>query len=393
MSNVPQKPGRWFCAIPMAYDENAGFWERDAALVCLGFRKLGMDSKFIALGQPSQCEDPPLILSTLEQMMDPNWWRQWNLEGVLLYAWALPRYEPIARAIKTAKLKLNLVLDTDGIVNPHIWPRRYLQEKYYAERDRAKWFPAGWALLKTWVASFRMRHAGMLRHLEHGDLFTLPSPLAQQRYRRFLLAVGRPDLASRLRFVPYAVTPDMVGNPSVRKQPLIIAVGRWQAFQKGTPALARVLERVLSEQPAFSARVIGVGEDRVRELMRPLDDAVKSRIQIPGRVSHTQLPGHYQQARILLCTSYLESFHIASGEALCCGCSVVGDVRISSMPYLCSASSGTLSCDLSVDNLSDALRAEIDAWERGDRDPMQISNTWTQRLHPEKVAARFLSLF
>jgi hypothetical protein len=72
MTNVPQKPGRWFCAIPMAYDENGGFWERDMGLVCQGFRKLGMDSKFIALGQPSQREDVPLILSTLEQLKDPD---------------------------------------------------------------------------------------------------------------------------------------------------------------------------------------------------------------------------------------------------------------------------------------------------------------------------------
>jgi glycosyltransferase involved in cell wall biosynthesis len=376
----------------MAYDENGGFWERDMGLVCQGFRKLGMDSKFIALGQPSQREDVPLILSTLEQLKDPDWWRQWKLEGVLLNAWALPRYEPIARAIKTVGLKLNLTLDSDGLVNPHIWPWRYLQEKYYAERDRTKWFPAGWALLKTWVASFRARHAGMLRHLEHGDWLTLPSPLAQQRYRRCLLALGRPDLASRLRFVPYAATPDMICNPSLPKLPLLIAVGRWQTFQKGTPVLVRVLERVLSEQPAYSARVIGGGEDRVRELTRPLDDAVKARIQILGRVSHPQLPGHYQSSRILLCTSRFEGFPIAACEALCCGCSVVSDVRMSCMPYICSESSGTLSCDLSVGNLCDALRAEIDAWERGDRNPMLISNTWTNRLHPEKVAAKFLSL-
>jgi glycosyltransferase involved in cell wall biosynthesis len=392
MSKAPQIPGRWFCAIPMTYSDDAGFWDRDAGLVCQGFRALGMDSKFIALGPPSQREDVPLILSSLAQMTDTNWWRQWKLEGVLLYAWALPRYEPIARAIKTAGLKLNLVLDSDGLVNPHIWPRRYLQEKYYIERDRTKWFPAGWALLKTWVASFRARHAGTLRHLERGDFLILPSPLAQQRYRRFLLAVGRPDLASRLRFVPYPVTPDMVCNPSVRKQPLIVAVGRWQTFQKGTPVLVRVLERVLSERPEYSARIVGGGEECVRKQMESVEGGGKSRMNILGRVSHQQLAGLYQESQILLCTSYIESFHIAAGEALCCGCSVVGDVRISSMPYLCSTSSGTLSCDLSVNNLRDALQAEIQAWERGERDPIQIGRTWTQRLHADRVAGQFLNL-
>ncbi len=378
--------------MPMTYSEGGGFWDREFGLVCLGLRMLGMDSRFVALGQPSQREDVPLILCTLAQMMDPNWWRQWNLEGVILNAWGSPRYEPIARAIKTAGVKLNVALDSNGIDHPHVWLRRYLYEKYYVEQDRTKWFPAGWALLKTLVTAFPAHHTRTLQHLEHGDFLTLPSPLAQQRYRRFLMALRRPDLVGRLRYVPYPATQDMIYNPSIRKQPVIIAVGRWQSVQKGTPVLVRVLERVLSEQPGYSARIIGGGEERVRRLVQPLNDGCKSRINILGWVSHQQLAGHYQESQILLCTSHIESFHIASGEALCCGCSVVGDVRISSMPYFCSAGSGTLSCDLSVNNLGDALNAEIDAWRRGDRDPIQISATWTARLHPDRVAGMFLNL-
>jgi len=392
MTKAPQNRGRWFCATPMTYSEDGGFWDREFGLVCRGFRRLGMDSRFVALGQPSLREDVPLITCTLAQMTDPNWWRQWNLEGVILNAWGMPRHEPIARAIKTAGVKLNLALDSDGFDHPRVGLRRYLYEKYYAERDRTKWFPAGWALLKTLVTAFRARHARTMRHLEHGDFLTLPSPLAQQRYSRLLMAVGRPDLVPRLRNVPYPATQEMTCNPSIRKQPLIIAVGRWQNFQKGTPVLARVLERILSEQPGYSARIIGGGEEYVRRLVQPLDDGCKSRINILGPVRHQQLAGHYQESQILLCTSRYESFHNASGEALCCGCSVVGDVGISSMPYFCSASSGTLSCDLSVNNLRDALQAEIDAWQRGDRDPIQISATWTARLHPDRVAEMFLNL-
>jgi glycosyltransferase involved in cell wall biosynthesis len=376
----------------MPYSEDGAFWDREFGLVCLGLRRLGMDSRFVALGQPSVREDVPLILCTLAQMMDPNWWRQWNLEGVILNAWGSPRYEPIARAIKTAGVKLNVAVDSDGIDHPHVWLRRYLHEKYYGERDRTKWFPAGWALLKTLVTAFRAHHARTMQHLEHGDFLTLPSPLAQQRYSRFLLAVRRPDLVRRLRYVPYPVTQDMIYNPSIRKQPLIIAVGRWQSFQKGAPVLVRVLERVLSEQPGYSVRIIGGGEERVRRLVQPLNDGCKSRINILGWVSHQQLAGHYQASRIHLCTSHRESFHNASGEALCCGCSVVGDARISSMPYFCSANSGMLSCDLSVNNLRDALQVEMDAWRRGDRDPVQISATWTARLHPDRVAGMFLNL-
>jgi len=376
----------------MVYEENCGFWDRDAALVSEGFRKLGLESKFIALGDPAIKQDRPLILCRLEQMMDAAWWRQWELEGVLLYAWALPRYEPIARAIKMAGLKLVLVLDTSGYVHPGVGLRRYFQEKYYVERDGEKTFAAGWAFLKTLAAFVRLRYAGMLRHLEHGDFLVLPSPLAQERYGRFLAAVNRPDLIGRLRSIPYAVTGDMSCDPSVKRQPLIIAVGRWQSFQKGTPVLARVLARVLATQAEYRCRIIGGGEECVKKLLQPLDEKIKSRIEITGRVPHEKLARHYSESQILLCTSYYESFHIAAGEALCCGASVVGDLRISSMPYFCATNSGALSADLSVKNISSALLAEIEAWRRGLRDPAQIGATWAARLHPESVAAGFLAL-
>lgn len=392
MSEISQKAGRWFCAIPMRYSDGAGFWDRDGGLVCQGFRCLGMDSKFVALGEPGSRQDVPLILCNLDQMMDSNWWRQWSLEGVVLCAWGLRRYEPIARAIKGAGVKLNLVLDSSGSVHPRVSPRSCFQERYSVERDRKRIFAAGLALLKTMAAAFPAFYAGTIRHLAHGDYLTLPSPLAQERYRRFLVKVNRPDLVPRLRFVPYPVTSDMNFNPAISKQRVIIAVGRWQSFQKGTPVLAGVMQRVLSEQPGYSFRIIGSGAECVRKLINRLDDQCKSRIEIVGTVPHQQLPRYYQECQISLCTSYFESFHIASGEALCCGCSVVGDIRIPSMPYFCSAGSGTLSEDLSVDHLTDALHAEIGAWQRGERDPLAISRTWTGRLYPQHVARRFFDI-
>ena len=95
---------------------------------------------------------------------------------------------------------------------------------------------------------------------------------------------------------------------------------------------------------------------------------------------------------MFLCTSRQESFLIAAGEALCCGCSVVGDARIASMPCFAGMSSGTTSCDSSVDNLRDALTAEINAWQSGQRDPVQISQAWQARLHTDHVAETFLKL-
>jgi len=376
----------------MVYSQDGGFWIRDGGLACLGFRMLGVDARFVALGQPGERKDVPLITCTLEQMQEAAWWRQWGVDGVWVNSWALPRYEPITRAIKGAGLKVFLMLDNEGFVSPRVWPWRYLQQKYFIEKDTGGWFPGARALLKTAAASLGMRHAGTMRHLEHADLLVLPSPLAQQRYGRHLLAMNRGDLILRLRSAPYPVVKEMTYPSATPKKPMIIAVGRWRSLQKNTPLLLRVLERVLSEQPEYSARIIGSGAEVVQELAQHLKTDCRSRIEIIGRVDHAKLPALYAESQIFLSTSRYESFLIAAGEALCCGCSVVGDVRISSLPYFAGLSSGTTSCDSSLDNLRDALMVEINAWQSGQRDPVQISQAWQARLHADHVAEALLKL-
>src|SRR5580658_2666784 len=112
MDKVDRKRGRWLWAIPMEYSEDGAFWVRDGGLICRGFKMLGVDARFVALGQPGERKDMPLITCSLEQMRQADWWKQWDVDGVLFASWALPRYEPIARAIKVAGIKLILMLDT-----------------------------------------------------------------------------------------------------------------------------------------------------------------------------------------------------------------------------------------------------------------------------------------
>jgi glycosyltransferase involved in cell wall biosynthesis len=374
----------------MEYSEDGAFWVRDGGLICRGFRMFGVDARFVALGQPGERKDVPLITCTLQQMQQAEWWKQWEADGVLLSSWALPRYEPIARAIKSAGPKLILTLDTQGIVSPHVWPSRYLHYKYFTEKESGKWFPAGWALLKTAAACLRLRHAATIRHLELADLIVVASPLAKQRYGRYLRSMQRGDLVGRLRSAPWAVVKEMTYDPARPKRPVIIAVGRWESVYKNTPLLLQVLEQVLSEQPQYSARVIGSGADIAQKLAQHVRADCRSRIEIVGRVDHANLPVHYSESQIFLCTSRFESFMIAAAEALCCGCSVVGDARIASMPFFTGLSSGTVAADSSLENMRDALMAEIDAWQSGQRDPVQISQAWQARLHADRVAEAFV---
>lgn len=389
-----ERRGSWACTIALPYSEDGGFWDRDAGLLCKGIQLLGVPCKLMAFGEPFEDRQKPLVLGTRAQMEDAHWWKQQGLEGVILYAWAVRQFEPISRAISSAGLKLILVLDNDGLVSPHVAPWRYFFQKYCQENElhKFKLYAGLLAGLKTFAASRRAHHSGRLRHLSHAMAFALPSPLAKEKFRRFLIAMGREELAQRTRFVPYAVTSDMVYDPKVRKESAVVVVGRWGTVQKNTPLMVEVLERMLSARPDYRAYIVGTGLEFVRKRFRKMNCESDERIRLVGFVPHEKLPFLYQKCQILLSASHHESFHLGAGEALCCGCSVVGDLRISSMPYLAGCGSGTVYGDGSPASVTDALLTEIAAWEAKDRDPIRISKIWTARLHPARVANEILSL-
>jgi glycosyltransferase involved in cell wall biosynthesis len=383
---TPSRPGRWFAVILLQYNLRDPFWDRDAGLFYEGFKANGVDSRFVALGDPSIEQRPDLVLASQSQMEDPAWWRQWELEGVVLYSWALPRFTNITRALKDAGVKVVLVLDADGVRSPHVWFSRYLQTKYVYARMERRWFPWAIALAKTLGALPRSHYTQTLQHLELADRIGVPSPLGMQRFSRFLLGCGRADLVPRLALLHHPVASHMAYHPAVNKQPLIVAVGGWERLVKGAPLLVRALELALPRRPEYRARIIGSGREVIQRLVSRLPAGLQPRIEITGAIPNHQLSRHYQEARIFVNSSHSESFGIAAAEALCCGCSVVGTALIASFNYFCSEASGTLSCNRSPALFCDAICAEMAAWDSGMRDPARISATWTGRLHAKHVA-------
>ena len=92
--------------------------------------------------------------------------------------------------------------------------------------------------------------------------------------------------------------------------------------------------------------------------------------------------------------SAYESFGIAAAEALCAGCSVVAgrSVSMPSFEWFVSEKSGTLAERDNAAGHSEALRAELDAWNGGRRDAQKISDAWCERLHADKVARQVLDM-
>ncbi len=384
----------WLTAIPLPYTGGDEFWGRDAGLICLGLRELGVNCRFVALGSESQPSDAPVILTSLANMQRAEWWRQWQADTVLFYCWAAPRYEAVSRAIREAGSKLVVRLDTDGVTSPrgNFWP--YLVKTYCAFHDERK--PA--AALQAFAKSVLFRLCPplyddkVIRHLRHADYLAIESPLALQRYQQYLAACGAPELGTKLRVLPHPVPGIFRYDPGVPKQRKLLAVGRWESSFKDAPLLVQVLDRVLQREPEYRATIVGSGADLIERLLAKCAAEVRARIDVRPRVPQAQLVREYQEAQILLVSSRSESFHIAAASGLCCGCSVAGPAAIPSLVWFSSRASGTVAASRSADDLADAAGAEIAAWHTGRRDSQKISDEWTNLVGTPTVAQQCLDL-
>lgn len=384
---------RWLTAIPLPYAEDGGFWDRDAGLACLGLRELGVDAKFVALGMPQESEQPPLIIATIEQMCDANWWRSRQVEGVFIYSWGAPRYEPIARAIRKAGIKLVVHLDSDGCLSPRVSLSEHLIHSFIDFREvHTPWVAAIKALTKSllfwgWPGAYDLR---MQEHVGHADLITTTSPLACARLAKLFLHFRRPDLVARLRQISSPVLTDCQYSAAQPKQRQIVAVGRWQTYVKDAPRLVAVLKAALPAAADYRAVIVGSGAEVVRDLVAKLAPDIEPLVSVRGYVPHAEMVPIYQQSQIILVSSRSESFHLASAEALCCGASVVGPACIASMHWFVSTASGSLASRRTTRGLAVALLGEIQKWRDGERDPQAISTEWRRRVTAPAVAAAIL---
>lgn len=387
----------WITCTPVSFSGDESHFSRDTGLLCRGFQRAGCMSKVVMPGPAREDDQSDVIRTDFANLEDAEWWRTLKADGVVLYAWGLPRYTAIARAIKTAGCTLVLNLDTAGLMTPFVETKNFWRGVLDSSIQRRG--PAGGRVL----AVCRMLKASLpllmdlprLRHLQFADIIGAVSPIALDRIRRYAFLYGFKATASRIRLIVHPVSPD-IQYGGVQKQKQLIAIGRWTRadWVKNPTLLIESLGMALERHQDYEAVIIGAYDDSVTAMLDRMPPATSSRIHISGRVPLNEIIDYLRRTRISICTSRSESFHIASAEALCAGSSIVGyrSPFLPALEYFASENSGSLGASATPDSIASAISSEIRAWEAGERDPVAISTVWGERLHADKVAARILSL-
>ena len=380
---------------PVDFDASVHFFARDSGLLCRGIQAAGVECIVIMPGKHKPDDAPDLVRCSEDALKDSAWWRSLHLDLVVLYAWGDPRYLAVARAIRHAGIHLVQSLDTAGLVTPYAdftcWTQVSAAKVWMAQttasclKEIAK---AGRDLIPS---LFEYRRLEMINE---SDAVAAVSPPAMDSLAAYARALGCHEIVRKLMVVPHPVSPAMAYQGEI-KQNRVVVVGRWgpeDAVQKDPQRTIEVLGRFLARRPNWTAEVIGKLSGTHAPLTAHWSRETQDRLKLTDFLEHEELRENYATSRILLCASRFESFHIASAEAVCCGCSIVLGAHplLASTAWFTTLDSGTLAPSRSSDDLVEALILESQRWEKGDRSGGNIAAAWSRKLHAPMMAADLL---
>ena len=384
---------RWFTCTPVAFGGGPDFFARDSGLLCRGFQARGCESCAVMPGERQAGDDADLIRTDYANLESAGWWKSHHLDGVVLYAWGSPKYRKVAAAIREAGIFLVLNQDNGGLISPLAGFGGWLEEQWIMA---ANW--RSFVKLVTRGLTFGLLAIDPLRarHLKQGNVIACVSPAAAEHYRKLCHIYGGEHLAKRVVFIPHPVELGFHdANSATNKSRQVVCVGRWQDHLQKRPQLMQaVLQQLTENDLEVRVEVIGTSTAEVVAWHRSLGSGMQDRVHLRGKLDREQLAGVLRDSQVFYSPSAYESFGIAAGEALCCGCSVVAgrSVSMASFEWFVAMDSGHLAVPDDVEGHLQALREELACWDQGQRDSAAIAKSWGKALHADEVAARVLAL-
>jgi glycosyltransferase involved in cell wall biosynthesis len=377
------------CFTPLPYGDGSGWWGRDLGLTVRALRQLGHDAQLVCY-PTTHSKDPlgrPVQLITQSQAKSKEWWIQQSPDLILLGLWSQSKYKPIRTAALASNARLIERCDGDGFRFPSCGHRQFWKNTISAQIDaRPNWpsalaaiFGGGKAgLFEIFAQHFESRFAATLAMI---PLFLSETPLSTRSLQS--LATRIKSNPSRFQHVPHPIDENVFSYAGESKKDTVIAVGRWDSWQKDWPLTRRALEIFLDRNPDYEALVFGSGLPK---------GSIGERLFSRGICPQEEISKSLREAKILFFASRYESFLLAGGEALCSGCTVIGPNTIPSAFYFSEFFGGPTPPERTASTLAAALEAEARAWSLNRRDPHKISEATRHQMGSLMVAQKILAL-
>jgi hypothetical protein len=354
--HMKTRPLRFATCTPVAFHANEYFYTRDTGLICKELQRLGAHCRVI-MPLPEREDDLPthdLLRVPRHKLSSSAWWKGLGVDAVILYSWGDPRYTSIAKAIRKAGLKLIIHFDSSGELHEHL------------QRSGNKIINR----IKDYIIN-------KIRSLHLSYAHTITASLPCMNAFRSDTSYGD-SIADKCQEFPTPVN-SCFQYDGEEKEERIICTGNWCNAVKRADMLTCAIQKVLTAHSSVQVDICGSATPEMQRWHAALPMHMQQRTHLHGMCTHEQLSRLYKAARISLCTSESEGSHAASAEALCCGCSVVCPPRplLNVVQWYTNRDSGTVSAEDTADSLSLALCNELEEWQRGTRNPHEISAVWS----------------
>ena len=385
---------RVYTCTPVDFRGDSSFFSRESGLLSRGLSSIGLESKAIMPGVSRDDDLEGLIRTPYPDLEDSNWWRRLELDGLVLYSWALPKFNPVVQAVQRAGIPVIVNMDTNGLMSRFASPVNWRREGYrfiYKMRGGIKGLPLSLPLMLR-EGLTRIKPLKRLPHYAAATRIAAVTPSARLWIANEAASVGGKSLANKVIYLPHPQSLQFQYAPG-NKENLVVSVARWQPAdwpQKMPRILLESYDRFLKARPGWRAMIVGAGATELARNLKWPADRIHPQITFVEHMDPSDLPALYNRAKIGFWTSRNEGQQGTAAQALCCGCSVVShhSALMNCFQHYVSRESGRLAGANEPELLADALVLEADAWEIGQRDPERISKIWGPEFHAPAVAKR-----
>jgi hypothetical protein len=375
-----------FFDIYCPYHEN-----KDPGQIPLGLMDNGVDSGVITVTKKELANYNPkfVLIQNERNEFYKDFWLKNDSDAIVTYHAQGKSNVPLIEKMKLGGKKVILKLDSDGKIAYPLQRHHHrvpLRERLTIPNLISDVF---WRLPSKSLK--RRKHAAVAaeitKQIELCSATIIESPEALSNLNYFLAAWGRSDLIKKTHFIPNPVTPEFVEGEISKKDNIAVTHGRWDDFTvKNTGVMVETVVEFLTQRQEYRFIIFGSGTDQVKKLLEVAPQNVRDRITIQGFVEHQNVKDILENAKLLFVPSRWESFSIASAEALCTGCSIVG-TPAEALRYLSMQGfSGSIAATFDKEAILAALLQDSIKWDNGKYDPEKIASFWRPILDRKAVA-------
>ena len=353
---------------------------------CDALRRAGHEPVLVCIGNDAGEAGFPVVEADREQMGNCGFWKALALDVAIVFCWL--RGSEIIAAIREAGTCPVLRADSDGMSSLRVFPAEAWKMIMPPTEISLQVLKQIRHFFRRYLWLYREEDRELLATIEAAHAVAVESSEAAGNLRKTLLYYHREELAGKLHVVPHSVFPDFFREPvgPALRPARVFCSARWDDPLKDAPVLVKTIKILLRKAPQMEFVIAGKESPPVFDSLRG-----NARVRLAGQLPRREVPSLLSGCRLLLSSSRFETQPVGALEAVCMGASVVARSLPGFVSLARNGTSGTIAEKGTPASLAAAVLREMELWDNGRRNPLEIAGYWRSRAGNDTVIKGLLA--